>query len=157
MERKILCIVDTSAELRAAIRYACRLAKRQGFGVALLYVLEPANFQHWSAVQNLMREEARLEGENIVQKWALIVETLSGITAVPYIREGITQEALLALLEEESSLCHVVLAAADNPENPGVLVSTLIGKMAGTLRVPITVVPGKLSDTEIDEDAAWGE
>ncbi len=44
----------------------------------------------------------------------------------------------------------LVLGAATGPEGPGPLVSDLVGKMAGRLRIPITIVPGSLTDEQID-------
>lgn len=43
----------------------------------------------------------------------------------------------------------LVLAAGTGSEGPGPLVSALTGKMAGRVRVPVTVVPGSLTRDEI--------
>jgi hypothetical protein len=42
-----------------------------------------------------------------------------------------------------------VLAASTGKEGPGPLVASL-GKMAGTFPIPIAVVPGHLSDEDLD-------
>jgi hypothetical protein len=44
----------------------------------------------------------------------------------------------------------LVLAAGTGPEGPGPLVSGVSGKLANKLRIPVTIVPGHLSDEEID-------
>ncbi|HEU6441817.1 MAG TPA: universal stress protein, partial [Microvirga sp.] len=44
----------------------------------------------------------------------------------------------------------LVLAAGSGKEGPGPLVSTLAGKAASTFPVPIVIVPGNLTDEEID-------
>ncbi len=44
----------------------------------------------------------------------------------------------------------LVLAAGTGAEGPGPLVSTLAGRGAGSFPIPITIVPGHLSDAEID-------
>ena len=43
-----------------------------------------------------------------------------------------------------------MLAAGTGPEGPGPLITHLTGKLAGRLRVPITIVPGSLTDEQID-------
>jgi hypothetical protein len=43
-----------------------------------------------------------------------------------------------------------VLAASIGPDGPGPLVSHMIGKIAGKMRIPITVVPGNLSADDIE-------
>ena len=42
-----------------------------------------------------------------------------------------------------------VLGAATGAKGPGPLISALTGKLMGKLRVPITAVPGNLSDEQI--------
>ena len=44
----------------------------------------------------------------------------------------------------------LVLGADTGPRGPGPLVSELAGKYAGKLRVPLTIVPGTLSDEDVD-------
>ncbi|MBF0335240.1 MAG: universal stress protein, partial [Alphaproteobacteria bacterium] len=38
-------------------------------------------------------------------------------------------------------------------EGPGPLVASLVGKHAARLRIPLTIVPGTLSDADIDRIA----
>ena len=44
----------------------------------------------------------------------------------------------------------LVLGANTQGESPGPLVTYMAGKGAGRMRVPITIVPGNLSDEQID-------
>ena len=149
-DRVFLVVVDDSEEMPVALRFASRRAEHTGGRVALLYVVEPADFQHWMAVGDLMREEARSEGEQLLQKLAAQVNELTGSLPVLYVREGDRRDALLALIDEEPSISILVLAASIEQRGPGPLVSALTGKLLGKLRIPITVVPGSLSDEDID-------
>ena len=117
--------------------------------MALLYVIEPAEFQHWSSVGDLMREERRAEAEEMLQVVASVVQKRTKTTPVLYIREGKVREELIKLIEEETTISVLVLGAATG-EGPGPIVSYLVGKMAGRLRIPITIVPGGLDDEHID-------
>ena len=148
-QRTFLCVVDESEELSQALRFACRRALRTGGRVALLYVIEPAEFQHWASVGNLMREERRAEAEEMLQVVASVVQKRTKTMPVLYIREGKIREELIKLIDEETAISVLVLGAATG-EGPGPIVTDLIGKMAGRLRIPITVVPGSLSDEQID-------
>ena len=56
---------------------------------------------------------------------------------------------MLALLDEEPSISVLVMAAGTGPEGPGSLVTTLIGKMAGAVHVPVTVVAGNLTPAQL--------
>ena len=149
-DRVFLVVVDETEEMKVALRFACQRARRTGGRVALLYVIEPAEFQHWMAVEDLMREEARSEGEQLLQRLAAQVNELVGTIPVLYVREGKVREELFKLLDEEPRISILVLGANTGSRGPGPLVSALTGKMIGKLRVPITVVPGNMGDDEID-------
>jgi nucleotide-binding universal stress UspA family protein len=147
--RIFLVVVDESEEMRVALRYAALRARRTGGHVALLYVIEPSDLQQWMAVESLMREERREEAEALLQKLSGEVAELCGSLPIVYIREGRRRDELMALLDEEPSISILVLAAGTGAEGPGPLVTQLVGKMSGKMRVPVTVVPGSLSDEQI--------
>ena len=149
-DRVFLVVVDETEEMNVALRFACRRARHSGGRVALLCVIEPAEFQHWMAVEDLMREEARSEGEQLLQKLAARVNELVGSIPILYVREGKVRDELFKLLDEEPRVSILVLGANPGSRGPGPLVSALTGKMIGKLRIPVTVVPGNLSDEEID-------
>lgn len=132
-----------------ALRYAARRARNTGGRVALLYVIEPSDLQQWMAVESLMREERREEAEKLLQKISQEVHEIAGSVPVVYIREGRRRDELLALIDEEPSISILVLAASPGPEGPGPLISAVVGKMAGKLRVPVTIVPGSLTDAQL--------
>lgn len=149
ISRVFLVVVDDTEEMRAALRYACRRARHTGGRVALLRVVEPAEFQHFATIGNLMRAEARQEAEELLQRMAAEVNDISGQLPVLYVREGNPREELIQLIDEEPQISILVLAADTGPSGPGPLVSAMTGKFVGRLRVPITIVPGNLSDDQI--------
>lgn len=149
-ERIFLVVVDDTAEMDVALRYACRRARNSGGRVALLYVMEPTDFQHWMAVENLMREEQRREAERLLQRFAKRINDATGTVPVLYLREGNRREELLKLIDEDPSISILVLGAGTGPEGPGPLVSYLSSKGVNRLRIPLTLVPGNLTEEQID-------
>jgi nucleotide-binding universal stress UspA family protein len=147
--RVMLVVIDESAELHVALRYACLRARHTGGRVAMLYVIEPADSQQWRAVEDLMREERRAEAEATVKRLSEQVFEWSGTMPALYLREGKVRDELLKLIEEEPSISILVLGAATGPEGPGPLVTHLAGKIAGRLRIPVTIVPGGLNDDQV--------
>jgi nucleotide-binding universal stress UspA family protein len=147
--RTFLVVVDDSEEMQVALHFSSRRAMRTGGRVALLYVQQPAEFQHWMAVGDLMREEAREEAEGLMQKLSAEVKEWSGNYPVVHMREGDSGDELAKLLDEEESISVLVLAASTESSGPGPLISHLVGKGGARLRVPVTIVPGSLSDEEI--------
>ncbi len=147
--RVFLVVVDQSEEMRAALRFACRRARSTGGQVALLKVIEPAEHQHFAAIGNLMEAEARQEAEDMLHFLAGEVNACSGHTPVLYLREGEVRDQLIKLIDEEPAISILVLAADPGPRGPGPLVTALTGKYVGRLRVPMTIVPGNLTDEQI--------
>jgi hypothetical protein len=84
-----------------------------------------------------------------LQKLSAEVSGWCGTLPIVHIREGHRRDELLALLDEEPGISILVLAAGSGSEGPGPLVTQLVGKMSGRMRVPITVVPGNLTDDQI--------
>lgn len=147
--RTFLCVVDEGSELHQALRFACHRARKTGGRVALLYAIEPAEFQHWMAVRNLMEAERREQAEELLQVVSAVVQKLSGTTPVVYIREGPLKDELMQLIAEEPDISVLVLAAAAGTDDPGQVISHIM-KNIGKLRVPVTIVPGNLTDDQID-------
>jgi nucleotide-binding universal stress UspA family protein len=147
--RVMLVVIDASAEHQVALRFACLRARHTGGRVAMLYVIEPADSQQWMAVEDLMREERRAEAEATVKQLSEQVFERSGTMPILFLREGKVRDELLKLIEEEPSISILVLGAATGPEGPGPLVTHLAGKIAGRLRIPVTIVPGGLTDEQI--------
>jgi nucleotide-binding universal stress UspA family protein len=148
--RIFLVVIDDSVELSVALAYACRRARHSGGRVALLYVMEPTEFQNWRMVEDLMREERRLEAEQRLQRHAKEVHRLAGTVPVLYLREGERREQLLRLIDEDRSISILVLAASSGPEGPGPLISYLATAGYTRLRIPVTIVPGTLSQADIE-------
>jgi hypothetical protein len=147
--RIMLVVIDESAEHQVALRYSCLRARHTGSRVAMLYVIEPGDSQQWMAVEDLMREERRAEAEETVKQLSEQVFAASGTMPIIFLREGKVRDELLKLIEEEPSISILVLGAATGPEGPGPLVTHLAGKIAGRLRIPVTIVPGGLTDDQL--------
>jgi hypothetical protein len=65
------------------------------------------------------------------------------------IRDGDKAQKILNLIDEDKDIAILVLAAGTDIEGPGPLTSK-IGKTAGAFPIPVAIVPGHLSDEELD-------
>ena len=74
---------------------------------------------------------------------------IAGITPERVIREGGTADEILGLIEDDEDIAILVLAAGTAKEGPGPLV-TSVGNTAGDYPIPVAIVPGHLSDEELD-------
>jgi len=147
---KCLVIVDDSAEADRAVYYASRWAVRNGGGVVMLRVIETEDQnQQWLGVADIMRAEAYEEANTVLDRAAGRANGIAAITPERVIREGVAIEQLLEVINEDSDIAMLVLAASPGAEGPGPLVTTIAGSM-GSFPVPVTIVPGELSDAEVD-------
>ena len=105
--------------------------------------------QQWLGVADIMRAEAHEEANAMLAKFAARSNGIAGITPECVIREGDVAEEILKLIEEDEDIAVLVLAAAADSEGPGPLVTNL-SKTAGSFPIPIAIVPGHLSDEDLD-------
>lgn len=150
-KRKFLVVIDDTEECDRALFFGAKRALRTGGGLTLLYVIAPSDFQHWLNVDAIIREEAREEAQQILQRFAGTARSYAeGIEPELVIREGSRAEQIVELIEEDADMAILVLAAASSSEGPGPLVSSLASGAAGAFPIPVTIVPGHLSDEELD-------
>jgi nucleotide-binding universal stress UspA family protein len=145
-----LVVVDDSEEMHQALQFACGRAEAVGGKVALLYCIAPSEFEYFAGVGELMRAEAREAAEEKMSIHAEYVQQLTNITPILYVREGDIRDELLSLISEEKDISLLVLGADTNSETAGPLITFMVARGASNCRVPITVVPGNLTDEQID-------
>src|SRR3569623_1275743 len=145
--RKFLVVVDKTAESHVAVRFATRRAQHTGGHVTLYCVVEHDDFQQWRGVEELMKDEAHQEAETLVYEAAKVVNELSGIIPELVIMDGRKTDCLVEIIKNDKDISILVLAAGTAKEGPGPLVSAFVGR-AGANPIPITIVPGGLSDIE---------
>ena len=148
--RKFLAVIDATPECKVALRYAARRAQATHGIVTLLHVIERDDIQEWAAVERAMQEEARAEAERLLLEHARIVNEFTGAMPELVIREGRAADALLALIKEDRAISILILAAGTGKEGPGPLVARVAGPAAGHYPIPVTVVPGSLTDAQVD-------
>ena len=147
---KYLIVVDDSPEVDRAIYYASRRAVRTGAAVIMLRVIETKDRnQQWLGVADIMKAEAHEEANASLERAAGRANGQTGITPERVVREGNTADEILALIEENEDIAILVLAAAQSKEGPGPLVTGLSANL-GDYPIPVAIVPGHLSDEELD-------
>ena len=146
--RKFLVVVDKTPECKVAIRFATRRALATGGRVTLLCVAQAPEIQQWRGVEEIMKDEAHQEAEALIYAAAKTVNELSGIVCELVIAEGRPIEALRSLLTSDPEISILVLATSTAKEGPGPLVSTAVSGSA--YPIPVTIVPGNLTDSDID-------
>jgi len=147
--RKFLLILDDSQECLNAMRFAAMRAARTGGGVEVLAVIPPEEFNHWIGVSDIMRSEARERIEVHFEVFAKWMRDRQGIDPELVIREGEPIQEILAQVKDDPEIGVLVLWAGTDKKGPGPLVTQLT-KNAGSLPIPMTIVPGDLSKERLE-------
>ena len=147
---KCLVIVDDTAEWDRAVRYASRWAVRAGGGVVMLRIVEIENQnQQWLGVADIMRAEALEDANAALDRASGRANGIAAITPERVIREGDPTEQMIDVIEKDVDITMLVLAANPGPEGPGPII-TAMANAVGTFPVPVIIVPGGLTDAQID-------
>ncbi len=147
---KCLVIVDDTAEWDRAVYYASRWAIRVGGGVVMLRIIETdEQNQQWLGVADIMRAEAQDDANAALDRAAGRANGIAAITPERVIREGEPTEQILDVIDKDVDIAMLVLAANPGAEGPGPII-TLMAGVVGSFPIPVTVVPGDLSDEDID-------
>jgi nucleotide-binding universal stress UspA family protein len=146
-KRKFLCVVDKTPECRVALRFAARRAQHTDGRILLLCPAQTVDFQQWRGVEEIMRNEAYEEAERLVYNGAKVVNELTGLMPELVILEGEPTQCVAQLLKADRDISILVLAAGLGKEGPGPLVTMFASDVQA---IPVTIVPGNLSDDAID-------
>jgi nucleotide-binding universal stress UspA family protein len=106
--------------------------------------------QQWLGVADIMQAEEMEAAKKALDKYAARAKEIAVRIAVDrVIREGDTAEEIVKLIDEDADIGILVLAAGTAKEGPGPLVSNL-AKTGGTFAIPVALVPGHLSDADLE-------
>ena len=147
--RKFLVVLDDTRECLNAMRFAAMRAANTAAGVEILSVIPPDEFNHWIGVGEVMREEARERIQAHFEVFAKWMRDRQGVDPELVIREGDVVPQIIEQVREDPEIGVLVLGAAAEGKGPGPLVSQLT-KTAGSLPIPITIVPGDLSKERLE-------
>lgn len=146
--RIYLVVMDETEEARVALRFASRRAANTDGGIHILALVQPQDFVAFGGVQATIEEEARDRAEVLATSAAGSLWSESGKMPTIAVRQGEGEKVIREYLGEHPEVAALVLGAAKEG-NPGPLVNYFT-QISGALPCPLFVVPGSLSDEDID-------
>lgn len=147
--RIYLTVIDESPEAEIALRFAARRAVKTGGGVEILALIPQQEFIAFGGVQATIEDEARLHAEGLVAKAAGTLIEESGLRPSITVRHGDGPKIIREIIEANPDIAALVLSAAASGA-PGPLVAHFAGTDAGSLTVPLMIIPGSLDREAID-------
>jgi nucleotide-binding universal stress UspA family protein len=146
--RVYLVVIDETQEAHSALRFAARRAADTQGTVHILALVPKQAFNAFGGIQATIEEEARDRAEVLANSAAGELMSESGLMPQISVRQGDGKTVINEYLAEHPEVAALVLGAAVE-SGPGPLVSHF-SALSGQLSCPLFVVPGALSDEEID-------
>ena len=149
-KRKYLIVIDDTEECDRAVYWAATRAARTKSQIVMLRVLETAERnQQWLGVADIMKAEALEEANAVLDRFATLIKKVANAAPDRVIREGNTSDEIVKLIDEDADIGILVLTAGTGKDGPGPLITNL-AKTVATFPIPIAIVPGQLSDDDIE-------
>ncbi len=147
--RVYLVIMDETEEAGVALRFASRRAAKTQGSVHLLALVPRQPFIAFGGVQATIEAEAHTRAETMIASAAGNLMSEGGAMPQISVRQGEGVAVVRQYLTEHPEIAALVLGAARDG-GPGPLVTHFAGAGAGQLPCPLFVVPGSLSDDDLE-------
>jgi nucleotide-binding universal stress UspA family protein len=145
-----LVCVSNEAESAVALRFGCLRAKRRNHHITILHVLEPTEFQGLSSITDAIREEREEQADNLL----LEMERQASEQGIEHpslmIRVDTLWNGIVAAIEENPNINMVILAVRPDSHRGPKLMAALTEELGNSIRVPIMVVPGDLTEEQVN-------
>jgi nucleotide-binding universal stress UspA family protein len=147
--RVYLVIMDDTEEALVALRFASRRSIKTGGALHIIALMEQQPFVAFAGVQATIEEEARERAQTTAAAAAGSILSEGGAMPVISVQQGEGVKVVRDYLAEHPEIAALVLSAAKEG-GPGPLVSHFAGALAGQLPCPVFVIPGSMSEADID-------
>ena len=148
---KHLVCVDESEAARVALHFACKKTAKRGGTVSMLHVIPPSEMQNMFGALEKANEEEHREAEELMEKLRRSAFDYSGITPHALLRRGNPGEEIISAVLEDQDVDMLMLGVSPDSTPEGrKLINWLSTALGDKLLVPILLVPGNLTDMQID-------
>jgi hypothetical protein len=151
VSRKFLAVSDETEECMKALVFAGMRAKAVSAGLVILRCARVPGLGGWIGLDKDISQDAIDSARVKAMRHLDAVETRVGIKAELVVSEDEPVDAIRRLVASDLAIKVLILAAAPG-WRPGPLVSRLAkGKPIASRPIAVTVIPGDISDTQLDE------
>ncbi len=151
ISRKFLAVSDETEECVKALVFAGLRAKAVGSGLVILRCAESPGLGGWIGLDKDISQDAMDSARLKATRHADAVESRAGVKAELVVSEDDPVDAIRKLVDQDMSIKVLVLAAGMG-RSPGPLVSPLAkGKPIAARPIAVTVIPGDLTDAQLNE------
>jgi hypothetical protein len=152
LSRKFLAVSDETEESLSALLFAAMRSKAVGAGLVILRCARMPGLGGWVGLDKDISQDAIDAARVKAKQHADQVETRTQVKAEFVISDEDPIDAIRKLVEGDPAIKSLVLAAGAGRLGPGPLVSRLAkGKPLAARPIAVTVIPGNLTDKQLEE------
>ena len=141
----IIVCLDTTIASNIVLRYACYKAKRIGFAVQILAVIE-SSYRNLPFVSKVVGKDKRQIIEKHLKKLIDEVNKETGITPSISIREGDITTEIINEVSSTPNCTMLILGKSHNSLSDNTVLPKISNKIGYKIKVPISIVPEDLSE-----------
>ncbi|MDB2414554.1 universal stress protein [Rickettsiales bacterium] len=145
-----LVCINKEEYSKVAVSFAYKLAKRNNGRITLLNVIEPSDYQSFGAVADKMQEEMRKETEELFQQMSDEITSDGGNVPILIVKEGRIEEEIINVVEEDPMIRMIIVGTATESSVKSKVLPPLVTQIGNKLLIPMLIVPGNLTDQQID-------
>lgn len=150
--RKFLAVSDETDECISALVFAGMRAKAVGAGLVILRCAKVPGMGGWIGLDRDISQDAIDAARIKATQHADAVEARTGVKPELSISDDESVDAIRKLVDGDPTIKVLILAAGSGRWGPGPLVSRLAkGKPLAERPIAVTVIPGDLTDKQLDE------
>lgn len=141
----LLVCVDTNNTSITALRYACYRAKKLGFLVKILVVMDVSH-KNLLFGSRVISEDKKQQIEKKLQKLLENIYVETSVTPSVSIREGDITSEIIKEIRSIPNCANLIFGKSHNPLSDNTVLPKVIQKISDKIKVPVVIIPEALSE-----------
>lgn len=141
----ILVCIDSTSASKTTLKYACLKAKKLGFRVEILSVIESSHKNLLFGSQRIGREK-RSKIEHYINSLVADIANDLGIIPVISIKEGDIASEIVKTVKSNKCYIMVIFGKSQKSQSDNTVLPRMAQKIGTKINVPITIVPENLNE-----------
>lgn len=141
----ILICVDTNNPSITALRYACYRAKKLGFSLQILTVIENSH-KNMLFGSRAISQDKKKHIEKTLKKLLDDLYAETSVIPVVSMREGDIASEIVKEVRSIANCVTIFLGKSYNPLSDNTVLPKIIRKIGDKIKIPVTIIPENLSE-----------
>ncbi len=141
----ILVCLDITSASNLALRYACYKAKKTGFSVHILAVIE-SSYKSLLFASEVVGKDKRMQVQEHLKRVIKEVGEETGIIPTISIKEGDVASEIIKEIKDDKDCAMVVLGKSKTSLSDNTVLPIISRRIGNQIKVPVVVVPENMDE-----------